>query len=125
MKIIESTNAPNPVGPYSQAVKKGPFLFCSGQIAIDPSSGTLKTNSIKEETTQIMENLGAVLKAAGMGFEQVVKATIFLRYMDDFQEVNAIYGKYFNDHAPARETVAVAGLPLDVNVEISLIASDQ
>jgi len=123
-KIIESKNAPAPIGPYSQAVKVGNMLYTSGQIAIDPATGELLTSDITTETTRVMENLRAVLEAAGMGFEQVVKASIFLSDMANFNDVNEVYAGYFDaDNAPARETVEVANLPKYVNVEISVIAA--
>jgi 2-iminobutanoate/2-iminopropanoate deaminase len=121
-KIIETTHAPQPIGPYSQAVMAGNTLYVSGQIAIVPASGALITESIDKETIQVMENLQAVLFAAGMGFTNVVKTTIFLSNMDDFAVVNEIYGTYFTANYPARETVAVKTLPKNVNVEISAIA---
>ncbi|MGN6343100.1 MAG: Rid family detoxifying hydrolase [Ginsengibacter sp.] len=121
-EIIKSGQAPDPIGPYSQAVKAGDFLFLSGQIALVPGTSALKTNSIAEETQQVMENLKAVLAEAGAGFGNVVKTSIFLKDMHSFAEVNAEYGKYFEKDFPARETVAVRTLPKDVNVEISMIA---
>ncbi|KXK46500.1 MAG: RutC family protein [Bacteroidetes bacterium ADurb.Bin141] len=122
-KIINSKNAPAPIGPYSQAVQTGNLLFVSGQIAIDPSTGQLKTASIEEQAKQVMENLKAVLAEAGLNFSHIIKTTIFLTSMSDFDAVNKVYGSYFTDNFPARETVAVAGLPKNVNVEISVIAS--
>jgi len=123
-KIIHTDKAPAPIGPYNQAVLLGNLLYTSGQIAIDPSSGTLKLGSIAEETTQVMENLKAVLAAADMDFSHVVKTTIYISDMHNFGEINAVYGRYFDDNtAPARETVEVANLPKFVNVEISMIAS--
>ncbi|OYU80075.1 MAG: reactive intermediate/imine deaminase [Flavobacterium sp. BFFFF1] len=123
-KIINTDKAPAPIGPYSQAVSIGDLLFTSGQIALDPATMHLVIHDIETETKQVMENLKAVLEAAGMGFENVVKTTIFLMDMDDFNNVNKVYGSYFNDEtAPARETVQVSGLPKGVNVEISMIAS--
>ncbi|WP_420379397.1 RidA family protein [Gilvibacter sp.] len=122
-KIINTTNAPAPIGPYSQAVMYGDMLYTSGQIAIDPTSGEMVMESIQAETRQVMENLKAVLAAADMSFENVIKTTIFLNDMGQFAEVNAIYGEYFDaDTAPARETVQVANLPKYVNVEIGMIA---
>lgn len=122
-KIIKTDNAPAPIGPYNQAVLVGNTLYISGQIALNPSTGDLVLNSLEEETTQVMENLKAVLTAAGMSFENVVKSTIFLSDMDDFIKINKVYSAYFKEeNAPARETVAVAGLPKSVNVEISMIA---
>ncbi len=122
-KIIFTEKAPAPIGPYSQAILTGDTLYTSGQIAIDPKSGELMMQSIEAETIQVMENLKAVLEAAEMDFEHVVKTTIFLTSMNDFLKVNTIYGAYFNEKtAPARETVQVAGLPKGVNVEISVVA---
>ncbi|WP_276089395.1 RidA family protein [Pedobacter sp. JY14-1] len=121
-KIINTSNAPAPIGPYNQAVIAGGFLFMSGQVAINPATGELTQSSLSEETHQVMRNLKAVLLEAGYGFEHVVKTTIFLSDMGLFTEVNEIYGSYFEDHFPARETVAVKGLPKGVNVEISMTA---
>jgi len=122
-KIIFTEKAPAPIGPYSQAILTGDTLYTSGQIAIDPKNGELMMQSIEAETIQVMENLKAVLEAAEMDFENVVKTTIFLTSMNDFLKVNTIYGAYFNEKtAPARETVQVAGLPKGVNVEISVVA---
>ena len=121
-EIINSEQAPEPIGPYSQAVKAGDFLFLSGQIALVPGTSALKTNSIAEETQQVMENLKAVLAEAGADFGNVVKTSIFLKDMNSFAEVNTEYGKYFEKDFPARETVAVRTLPKEVNVEISMIA---
>lgn len=122
--IVNSTQAPAPIGPYSQAVKTGPLLFVSGQIAINPATGNLETADLYAETHQVMHNLKAVLNEAGMDFGNVVKTTIFLTDMDFFSTVNEIYGKYFQGNFPARETVAVKALPKNVNVEISVIASE-
>jgi len=122
-KIINTTNAPAPIGPYSQAILTGNMLYTSGQIPLDPKTGELVMENITKETTQVMENLKAVLTEAGMTFENVIKASIFIADMDDFGAINQVYGSYFNAAtAPARETVQVAGLPKDVNVEISVIA---
>lgn len=122
-KIIETQNAPAPIGPYSQAVLFDDTLYTSGQIAINPETGSLISESISLETQQVMNNLEAVLQKAGMNFENVLKATIYIKNMDDFQEINKVYGACFNESsAPARETVEVARLPRDVNVEISLLA---
>ncbi len=122
-KIISTPNAPAPIGPYNQAVLSGNTLYTSGQIAIDPKTGKLFEGNIKEETQLVMENLKAVLAAADMTFEDVVKTTIFVNKMNDFTAVNGVYGTYFNEAtAPARETVEVANLPKYVNVEISAIA---
>lgn len=122
-KIILTENAPAPIGPYSQAVLKGNTLYTSGQIAINPATGELITDRIEAETEQVMQNMKAVLEAAGMTFENVVKTTIFIIDMNDFIKINTVYGSYFNEKtAPARETVQVAGLPKNVNIEISMIA---
>ena len=122
-KIITTTKAPEPIGPYNQAVLKGNTLYTSGQIAINPISGELVLSSIEEETKQVMENMKEVLTAAGMTFDDVVKTSIFISDMNDFSIINKVYGEYFSDNtAPARETVEVANLPKFVNVEISMIA---
>ena len=122
-KIIFTENAPAPIGPYNQAVLKGNTLYTSGQIAIHPKTGEMVTANIEEETQQVMQNMKAVLEAAGMTFENVVKTTIFIMNMTDFGSINTVYGSYFNEKtAPARETVQVACLPKNVNVEISMIA---
>jgi 2-iminobutanoate/2-iminopropanoate deaminase len=121
--IINTEKAPEPIGPYSQAVKAGGFLFLSGQVALVPGSSQLNTSNITEETSQVMANLKAVLEEAGLNFSNVVKTTIFLKEMSSFAEVNEEYGKYFDRDFPARETVAVKTLPKDVNVEISMIAA--
>jgi 2-iminobutanoate/2-iminopropanoate deaminase len=123
-KIIFTENAPAPIGPYNQAVLKGDTLYTSGQIAIHPKTGELVVASIEEETQQVMQNMKAVLEAAGMTFENVVKTSIFIMNMADFASINKVYGSYFNEKtAPARETVQVACLPKNVNVEISMIAA--
>tara|TARA_B110000908_G_C10069062_1_gene364221 strand:- start:324 stop:701 length:378 start_codon:yes stop_codon:yes gene_type:complete len=121
-KIIETNNAPAPIGPYSQAVLSGNTLYTSGQIAINPKSGKLILESIELETTQVMDNMKAILKEAGMNFDHVVKASIFISNMDDFTQINTVYNQYFTSDYPARETLQVARLPKDVNVEISMIA---
>lgn len=121
--IINTSNAPAPIGPYSQAVLSGNMLYTSGQIALNPETMTLVLDDIKTETKQVMKNLKAVLEAANMVFENVIKVSIFISNMDNFAQINEVYGSYFNNNtAPARETVQVARLPKDVNVEISLIA---
>lgn len=121
--IIFTEKAPAPIGPYNQAVLTGNTLYTSGQIAINPATGELVTDTIETETKQVMENLKAVLEAANMTFENVIKSTIFISDMNDFTAINSIYGAYFDEKsAPARETVQVAGLPKNVNVEISMIA---
>lgn len=123
-KIIETKNAPAPIGPYNQAVLKGDMLYTSGQIALDPTTGELVTGDIKEETRLVMENMKAVLAAAGMDFTHVLKTSIFISDMENFGAINEVYGQYFDEAtAPARETVEVANLPKYVNVEISMIAS--
>jgi 2-iminobutanoate/2-iminopropanoate deaminase len=121
-EVIYSPNAPEPIGPYSQAIKVGSMLFASGQIAIQKSTGKMITENITDETNQVMANLGDVLAAAGMDFSNVVKCTIFLKDMNQFPQVNEAYGKNFKSSPPARETVQVSRLPKDVNVEISCIA---
>ncbi len=121
-KIINSNQAPAPIGPYSQAVLAKSVLYCSGQIAMDPKSGALITETLEKETDQVLRNLGAVLFEAGMNYSNVVKCSIFLSSMNDFAAVNEIYGKYFSEFPPARETVEVSKLPKGVNVEISAIA---
>jgi 2-iminobutanoate/2-iminopropanoate deaminase len=120
--VVYSDQAPEPIGPYSQAVLAGNMLFISGQIAIDRSSGNIITADIESETRMVMANLEHVLKAAGLDFSHVVKSSIFLKDMNNFPKVNAIYGEYFKINPPARETVEVSRLPKDVNVEISCIA---
>lgn len=120
--IIETSQAPAPIGPYSQAVLSGNTLYTSGQIAINPNSGDLVMNSIEEETHQVMTNVKAVLAEAGMTFDHVIKSSIFISDMDNFGRINEVYGQYFTSDFPARETVEVARLPKDVNVEISMIA---
>ncbi|AOW10429.1 RidA family protein [Flavobacterium gilvum] len=122
--IIYTEKAPAPIGPYNQAVLKGDTLYISGQIALNPATMELVTENIESETKQVMENLKAVLEAAGMTFENVLKTSIFIMDMNDFGKINTVYGSYFNEKtAPARETVQVACLPKNVNVEISMIAS--
>jgi len=121
-KIIETKNAPSPIGPYSQAVLSNNTLYISGQIAIDPSTGNLVSGDIKAEATQVMKNLQAILTEAGMDFSHVVKTGIFLLDMNNFDQVNEVYGSFFTSDFPARETVQVSRLPKDVNVEISMIA---
>jgi 2-iminobutanoate/2-iminopropanoate deaminase len=122
-QVIITPNAPAPIGPYSQAVLKGNTLYTSGQIAINPANGELVLDNIKLETNQVMKNMEAVLQEAKMSFEDVVKATIFITDMNNFIEINAVYGSYFNEaSAPDRETVQVSKLPKNVNVEISMIA---
>ena len=122
-KIIKTSKAPAPIGPYNQAVLSGNTLYTSGQIAINPETGALVLDSIEQETKQVLENMKAVLEAAEMTFENVIKTSIFISDMNNFSKINEVYATYFNfDTAPARETVEVANLPKYVNVEISMIA---
>lgn len=121
--IFKTEKAPAPIGPYNQAVAYGNLLFVSGQIAIDPSTGELVNGSIEEEAHQVLKNVGAILKEAGLGFEQVIKASVFVKDMHEFARINSVYAQYFKeDTAPARELVEVANLPRFVNLEISVIA---
>ena len=120
--IINTSNAPSPIGPYSQAVQAGNMLFISGQICIDPATGNLKNKDVQEETHQVMHNLQAILQQADMDFIHVIKTTIFITDMNRFAEMNEVYGNYFKSNFPARETVQVSALPKFVNVEISMIA---
>ena len=122
-QIIKTSNAPDPIGPYSQAVQAAGLLFISGQVALKPGTSELIITDISKETEQVMNNLKAILTEAGLGFEHVVKTTVFLKDMNLFVPVNEVYGKFFESGFPARETVAVKGLPKDVNVEISMIAA--
>lgn len=122
-RIIQTQNAPAPIGPYNQAIEAGGMLFISGQIALDPQTGTLIMDTVETETEKVMQNLQAILLEADLSFEHVVKTSIFLSDMAHFTTVNTIYARYFSANYPARETVAVAGLPRGVNVEISMIAS--
>ena len=121
-KIIRTDNAPAPIGPYSQAVQFGNLLFISGQVPIDPNTGNVVEGDIKTETTQVMKNLEAILHNAGMDFTNIIKTSIFLMDMGQFAQVNEVYGSYFGEMPPARETVQVSGLPKGVKVEISMIA---
>ncbi|MCC5914385.1 MAG: RidA family protein [Balneolaceae bacterium] len=121
-KIVSTKAAPEAIGPYSQAVISNGLVYCSGQIALDPKTMTIVSEEVEAQTKQVMENLGEVLKAADSGFNRVIKCSIFLDSMDDFAVVNEVYGRYFNDAPPARETVAVQTLPKNVKVEISCIA---
>ncbi|MFD1551086.1 RidA family protein [Putridiphycobacter roseus] len=121
-EIIQTADAPAAIGPYSQAIKVNGVLYSSGQIAINPNSGLLEIDDIDLETKRVMLNLKAVLKAAGLEFSDVVKVSIFLKNMDDFDRVNQVYATFFTENYPARETVQVAKLPRDVNVEISIVA---
>ena len=122
LEKILTANAPAPIGPYNQAIRAGYFLFCSGQIPLDPATGELVPGDIAAQTHQVMKNVAAVLAAATATFANVVKTTIFLLDMNDFAAVNAVYGGYFADIAPARSTVAVAGLPKGARVEIEVLA---
>ena len=122
-KIIKTPNAPDPIGPYNQAIQAGNFLFISGQVAINPATGAVDATDIIGEAHQVMHNLKAILTAAGMDFNNVVKTTILLSDMSLFTTVNEIYGKYFTGDFPARETYAVKGLPKNVNLEVSMIAA--
>lgn len=121
-EIILTKDAPAPIGPYSQAVKVGNFLFCSGQIPLDPATNQVVAGDVKVQTKQVMENIRAVLKQAGVSFEAIAKTTIFLKSMGDFPHVNEVYGQYFTANPPARSTVEVARLPKDVQVEIEVLA---
>ena len=121
---IESPNAPSPLGPYSQAIKYNGLTIASGQIAIDPKTGNLDTSSIENETLQILKNIDALLKAGNLKRDNILKCSIFLKDMNDFNKVNEIYGSYFNKPYPCRETVEVARLPKDANIEISFIAGE-
>jgi len=122
MDIIKTSGAPEAIGPYSQAVKAGDFVFCSGQIPLDPATMDLVGDTIAGQTSQVLSNLAEVLKAAGSGPDKVVKTTVFLKDMNDFVEMNEVYAKFFGGHKPARATVQVARLPKDVMVEIECTA---
>ncbi len=122
MEIINTNNAPAPIGPYSQATVAGNFVFVSGQIPLNPATGELVTTGITDEAVLVMENIKAILTEAGIGFANVVKTSIFLTDLGNFGQVNEVYGKYFTANFPARETVQVSALPKGVNVEISVIA---
>src|SRR6185437_11686133 len=121
-KIISTSEAPGAIGPYSQAVRSGSFVFCSGQIALDPKSGQIVAGDIAVQTRRVLDNVAAILKTEGLTFDHVVKTTIFLTNLGDFQTVNEIYGSYFKADPPARSTVQVAALPKNVDVEIEVIA---
>ena len=121
-KIVSTSEAPAAIGPYSQAVRSGRFLFCSGQIPLDPKSGQIVSGDIAAQTRRVLDNIAAVLRAEGLSFDSVVKTTIFLTDLNDFQVVNEIYGSYFKQDPPARSTVQVSALPKDANVEIEVIA---
>ena len=122
-KIINTSHAPKPIGPYNQAVLANGMLFVSGQIPLNPVTGELVRGDIQDQTRQVMENIKAILHAAELNFDDVVKCSIFIADMNDFPKINETYGKYFGDNAPARETVQVAALPMRVDVEISCIAT--
>ena len=122
MDFVATDAAPKAIGPYSQAVKANGFVYTSGQVALDPASGNLVDGGFEAQVRQVFQNLGAVLTAAGSGFDQVLKATVFITDFANFQTLNAIYAEYFGDHKPARTTVAVAGLPKNALVEIDLVA---
>jgi 2-iminobutanoate/2-iminopropanoate deaminase len=122
LQAISTDKAPAAIGPYSQAVKFGNMLFCSGQIPLDPASGEMSSGDINEQTERVMLNIAAVLSASGAEFDDVIKTTIYLVDMGDFAAVNEVYGKYFSTHKPARSTVAVKSLPRGVMVEIEVIA---
>ena len=121
-KIILSENAPAPIGPYSQAVEVNGFLYCSGQVPLDAKSGEVVGENIGEQTEKVMQNISEVLKAADLTFDNIIKTTIFITDMASFQELNAVYAKYFKNEPPARSTVAVRGLPKNVLVEIEVLA---
>jgi 2-iminobutanoate/2-iminopropanoate deaminase len=121
-QVISTKNAPGAIGPYSQAIKAGGMVFCSGQIPIDPATGEFVSDNVSEQTDQVLKNLGEVLRAAGSSLDKVVKTTVFLADMGDFAEMNEVYGRYFNENEPARATVQAARLPKDARVEIDCIA---
>ena len=121
-ETVSTDNAPGAIGPYSQAIKTGGMVFCSGQIPIDPATGEFVSDVVSEQTEQVLRNLGEVLKAAGTSLDNVVKTTVFLADMADFAEMNEVYGRFFNDNKPARATVEAARLPRDAKVEIDCIA---
>lgn len=122
IETVTTENAPGAIGPYSQAIKAGALVFCSGQIPIDPVTGEFVSDSVGEQTEQVLKNLGEVLKAAGTGLDNVVKTTVFLADMNDFVEMNEVYSRFFRDNKPARATVQAARLPRDAKVEIDCIA---
>ena len=121
-EIVTTDNAPGAIGPYSQAIKAGGMVFCSGQIPIDPATGNFVSDIVREQTEQVLKNLSEVLKAAGTSLDNVVKTTVFLADMNDFAEMNEVYGQFFSDNKPARATVQAARLPRDARVEIDCIA---
>lgn len=122
MTYVKTPNAPAAIGPYSQAIATDGWVYCSGQIPVDPASGQLIEGDVTAQTHQVLKNLAAVLEAAGSGLDQVVKCTVFLKSMDDFAAMNAVYAEWFGDHRPARAAIQVAKLPLDVDVEIDAVA---
>lgn len=122
-KIINTAKAPQPIGPYNQAVMVNDMIFVSGQVPVNPATGKIISNDIQEQTQQVMENIKAILEEAGLTMKNIIKASIFISDMNNFGKINEIYGKYFTEEAPARECVQVARLPLDVDVEISVIAA--
>jgi 2-iminobutanoate/2-iminopropanoate deaminase len=122
MEKITAKDAPEAIGPYSHAVRSGPLCFTSGQIPVDPSTGSLVEDDITAQTRQVLANLKTVLEAAGLGLKDVVKTTVYLKDMSEFPILNAIYAEYFGEHAPARSTIQVAALPLDCRVEIEAVA---
>ena len=122
-ETISTENAPGAIGPYSQAIKAGGLVFCSGQIPIDPATGNFVSDNVAEQTEQVLKNLDAVLNAAGTSLAGVVKTTVFLADMNDFAEMNEVYGRFFSDNKPARATVQAARLPRDARVEIDCIAT--
>jgi 2-iminobutanoate/2-iminopropanoate deaminase len=121
-KVIETPKAPRAIGPYSQAIQAGPFVFISGQIPIDPSTGELVTGEIRQQTRQVMENIRQILESQGLTMQAVVKATIFLRNMAHFSQVNEVYGTYFPAEPPARSTIEVSNLPRNADIEIEAVA---
>jgi 2-iminobutanoate/2-iminopropanoate deaminase len=122
-EVISTANAPQAIGPYSQAIKHNGLVFISGQIPFDPATGTLLTGDIAEQTLRVLKNLSAILEAAGTSTDKVLKTTVFLKDMNDFAELNRVYGEFFGNHKPARATVEVSRLPRDVSVEIELVAA--
>lgn len=121
-KIVSTSHAPAAIGPYSQGIRSGSLLFCAGQIPLDPATGQIVSDDISEQTKRVLENIAAILKAEHLGFEHVVKTTIFLISMDDFHSVNEVYATYFRENPPARSTVAVSALPKGAKIEIEVIA---
>lgn len=123
MKVVQTDGAPKAIGPYSQAVIAGDFVFCSGQVPIDPGTGELVAGGIREQTIRVLKNLGEVLKGAGVGFDAVASVNVYLRNMNDFKEMNEVYAETFGTHKPARVTVGVSELPKGALIEISCVAS--